>query len=117
MPESIVLIVRALGTFLPTTSSVAVMHYLGRLISITLSYSLLVAIAERLFILIARTCIWKSRYGAEKPHTIATPDVLPSEVIKPIHDFQYSLVEPIRYRPFETKRHIVMGMSKARAKS
>ena len=85
------------------------MQYLARLISITISYSLLVAIAERAFTFFSRLYISRLQRKTRKLHSIATPVVLPVEGVRPLHGFNYKVVEPIRYRPFESKRHVTMG--------
>ncbi len=85
------------------------MHYLGRLISITISYSLIVAIAERAFTFLSRLYVSRLQRETQKFHSIATPTVLPVEKIKLLHDFNYKKVEPIEYRPFENKRHVTIG--------
>lgn len=87
------------------------MQYLGRLVSITVSYSLLVAIAERAFTFLARLYTSRLQRKTQKFHSIATPTVLQVEVVTPLHEFDYNAVEPIKYRPFENKRHVTMGMS------
>ena len=84
------------------------MHYLGRLISITVSYSLLVAIIERVFVLITQRLL-KSNRAAKASLVYDAPAIPPAEHIEPLRKFDYRTVEPIRYRPFESKRHVVMG--------
>lgn len=87
------------------------MHYLGRLISITISYSLLVVIVERAFTFLTRLYISRVQRKTSQFHSIATPTI-PVERIRSLHGFDYRDVEPIKYRPFETKRHVTMGMSR-----
>ena len=84
------------------------MHYLGRLVSITISYSLLVAIAERTFSLLVRIYVTRLQRKNQKLHSIATP-VVPIEGIRPLNGFDYRTIEPIKYRPFENKRHVTIG--------
>ena len=86
------------------------MHYLGRLISITVSYSLLVAIVERIFLLITQRLL-KSNRATKASLQYNIPNVLPIEHVGPLRQFDYRTIEPIRYRPFESKRHVVMGKS------
>ena len=85
------------------------MQYLARLISITVSYSLLVAIAERAFTFFSRLYISRLQRKNRKLHSIATPVVLPVERIRPLRGFNYKATEPTKYRPFENKRHVTMG--------
>ncbi len=42
--------------------------------------------------------------------SITTPAVATTEKIEPLHALEYGTVPPIKYRPFETKRHVAMGM-------
>lgn len=86
------------------------MHYLGRLLSILISYSLLVAIAEKVFTFSARLYVSRRQRNPKQSHSIAAP-TSSNGGIKPLHDFDYRVIEPIKYRPFETKRHVVMGRS------
>lgn len=86
------------------------MHYLGRLVSITISYSLLVVIVERAFTFLSQLYVSRLRQKTKKLHSIATPTVLPIERVTPLKRFNYKVVEPIKYRPFESKRHVVMGL-------
>ena len=87
------------------------MHYLGRLISITISYTLLVAVVWQIFTFFARFHVLilqkkKSISASSTASAVAT-----TENIEPLHALQYKTVPPIKYRPFETKRHVAMGMS------
>lgn len=89
------------------------MHYLGRLVSITISYSLLVVIAERALTFLTRLYISRLQRKTRQSHSIATPTT-PVERIESLHGFDYRAVEPIKYRPFENKRHVTMGTSRKR---
>ena len=86
------------------------MHYLGRLVSITITYSLLVVIVERAFTFLSQLYVSRLRQKTKKLHSIATPTVVPIEKVTPLKRFNYKAVEPIKYRPFESKRHVVMGV-------
>lgn len=88
--------------------SVSVMHYLARLVSLAVSYSLLVAFLGRVFIFFTRLYTSHLQRKTKIIHTIATP-IAPIERIRPLHDFYYRTVEPKKYRPFEDKRHVTMG--------
>ena len=85
------------------------MHHLGRLLSITISYSLIVALAGQIVTLAA---LYISRLRpkpkASRPIAILAGDR--GDGITALHDFRYENVEPIKYRPFETRRHVAMGM-------
>ena len=85
------------------------MQYLGRLLSITISYSLVVAILERAFTLFARLYVSTLQRKKQKLDPTITSTALPAESVKPINDFDYKAVAPIKYRPFENKRHVTMG--------
>lgn len=87
------------------------MHHLGRLISITISYSLLVALVGRAYTFFSRLYVSRLQRKTIAFHSIATPTITPVESIRPLHGFDYRVAEPIKYRPFETKRHVTMGMS------
>lgn len=82
------------------------MHLLGRLISITISYSLFVALIERAYIVFVRLCIFEVQ---QKPKHV-NAGARPTEDIQALHTLDYRTVEPIRYRPFEKKQHVTMGM-------
>lgn len=91
------------------------MHYLGRLIAIAISYSLLVVFAERTLTFLTRLYISRLQRKTRQFHSIATPTG-PIETISSLHGFDYRVIEPIKYRPFETKRHVTMGGSKKRVR-
>lgn len=82
------------------------MHVLGRLISITISYSLFVALVERAFTLLIHLYVSKVQ---QKPKGVYTRK-RPVEEIRGLHAFDYRDVEPIKYRPFENKHHVTIGM-------
>ena len=82
------------------------MHVLGRLISITISYSLFVALIERAFTVLIRLYVSKVQ---QKPKGVYT-SARPVEGIQGLHAFDYRDVEPIKYRPFENKHHVTIGM-------
>ena len=82
------------------------MHVLGRLISITISYSLFVALIERAFTVLIRLYVSKVQ---QKPKGVYT-SARPVEGIQGLHAFNYRDVEPIKYRPFESKHHVTIGM-------
>lgn len=81
------------------------MHILGRLISITISYSLFIALVERAYTVLIRLYVSKVQQKAKGVYTSARP----AEDIQPFHGFDYRDVEPIKYRPFESKHHVTMG--------
>lgn len=80
-----------------------------RLVSIIISYTLLVALVGRPITLWARLHVSRLQRKTKPTPLIATSTTFPIEDIMPLHDFQYETVEPIKYRPFETKRHVAMG--------
>lgn len=82
------------------------MHFLGRLISITISYSLFIALVERACTLFIRLYISKV---LQKPKGIDTIKQ-PVQGIERLHSFDYRAEEPIKYRPFKKKQHVTMGM-------
>ena len=82
------------------------MHLLGRLISITISYSLFIALVERAYTLFLQ------RYRTKvqpKPKGVCTT-AQAVEHVESLRSFDYRDVEPIKYRPFETKQHVTIGM-------
>ena len=85
------------------------MHYLGRLISITASYALLIAVAERVFTFLARLYTSRLQRKTQGFHSFASPTVFPVAKIRSLSNFDYKATKPIKYRPFENKRHVVMG--------
>lgn len=87
------------------------MHFLGRLISITISYSLLVALLGRAFTFFSRLYVLRLQRKTKTSQSSAAPTINSIEKIIPIHGFDYKAMEPIKYRPFEAKRHVTMGMS------
>ena len=87
------------------------MHFFVRLISITISYSLLLAVVWQLFTFLARLYLLILQRKNLISTSITASAVATTEKIEPLHDFQYKTVPPIKYRPFETKRHVAMGMS------
>ena len=86
------------------------MHYLGRLINISISYTLLVAGVWQIFNFLARLYVSIVQRKTKIDTSLTTPAVATTEKIEPLPDFQYETVTPIKYRPFETKRHVAMGM-------
>ena len=86
------------------------MHYLGRLISITISYTSLVAVLWQIFTFLTRLYVSILQPKEVINTSVSTPAVAITEDIEPLHDLQYETVPPIKYRPFETKRHVAMGM-------
>ena len=82
------------------------MHFLGRLISITISYSLFIALVERACNVFIRLCISKV---PQKPKGIDTI-TQPVAGVESLYAFDYRAEEPIKYRPFEKKQHVAMGM-------
>ncbi|KAL2058323.1 hypothetical protein ABVK25_001049 [Lepraria finkii] len=88
------------------------MHSLVRLVSIVISYTLLVALVGRAVSLWARLLVSRLQRKTKPRPLIATSTAPPVEEITPLHDFQYENVEPIKYRPFETKRNVAMEASK-----
>ena len=86
------------------------MHYLGRLTNITISYTLLVAGVWQIFNFLARLYVSIVQRKTKIDTSLTTPAVATTEKIEPLPDFQYETVTPIKYRPFETKRHVAMGM-------
>lgn len=89
--------------------SINIMHHLARLVSLALSYSLLVAFLERAFIFFTRLYTSHLQRKTKFFHSIATPTT-PVEHIRPLHDFDYRDVEPTKYRPFDSRRHVTMGL-------
>lgn len=85
------------------------MHYLGRLIAITISYSLLIAVVGRAFTFLSGLYLSRLRRKTKAFCSSATPTITPIDGIRPLYIFDYRAVEPIKYRPFETKRHVTMG--------
>ncbi len=83
------------------------MHFLGRLISITISYSLFIALVERAYTLFLRIYISRVQSKPKGVYTAARP----VEDLQPLQAFDYRDVEPIKYRPFQNKHHVTMGMS------
>ena len=81
------------------------MHVLGRLISITISYSLFVALIERGFTILIRLYVSKVQ---QKPKGVYR-SARSVEGIQGLHAFDYRDVEPIKYRPFENKHHVTIG--------
>ena len=81
------------------------MHILGRLISITISYSLIIALIERTYTVIIRLYVSKLQQKSKGVYTSARA----VEDIQPLRTFDYRDVEPIKYRPFESKHHVTMG--------
>lgn len=94
----------AIGLWRPHPLSV--MYFLGRLISITISYSLLVALIERAYTVLLRIYVCKVQQRSKGVYTSARP----VEDIQTLRTFDYSNVEPIKYRPFQNKHHVTMGM-------
>ena len=82
------------------------MHFLGRLISITISYSLLIALIERAYTVFIRLYVSNVQRTRKGVLTSARP----VEDVRALNAFDYRDTEPIRYRPFETKHHVTMGM-------
>lgn len=82
------------------------MHFLGRLLSITIGYTLIIALAERAYTVSIRLYISYVQRKLKGSHKSARP----LEDIQSLHAFDYRAVEPIKYRPFEKKQHVVMGM-------
>lgn len=81
------------------------MYFLGRLISITISYSLIIALIERAYTVFTRLYISKVQQKPKGVYTTARP----VQDIQSLDAFDYRAVEPINYRPFETKHHVTMG--------
>ena len=86
------------------------MHYLGRLLDVTISYTLLAASIWQIFTFLTRLYISIVQRKSKINTSVTTPAVATAENIEPLPDFQYETVTPIKYRPFETKRHVAMGM-------
>ena len=87
------------------------MHYLVRLTSITISYTLLLTVVWQLFTFLARLYLLILQRKKLINTSITASAVATTKKIEPLHDFQYKTVPPIKYRPFEAKRHVAMGMS------
>lgn len=85
------------------------MYSLGRLISITISYSLIIALIERAYTVFLRFYICKVQQKPKGVYTTARP----VQDIQSLDAFDYRDVEPIKYRPFETKHHVTMGIKKS----
>ena len=86
------------------------MHYLGRLIDITISYALLTAGIWQIFTFLTRLYDSTVQRRTKIDTSVTTPAIATAEKIESLPDFQYEAVTPIKYRPFETKRHVAMGM-------
>lgn len=84
------------------------MHFLGRLISITISYSFFIALIDRAYTVFIRLYISKVQQESKRFDTAARP----VQDIEALHTFDYRTVEPIKYRPFEKKQHVTMGIKK-----
>ena len=90
------------------------MYQLARLLSMTVAYCTLVAILERALTLILRSIasksLLKATYNPKSP-PVSQQDVkvAPPEEFTPLSNFDYRKQEPNKYRPFVTKRHVVMG--------
>ena len=82
------------------------MHFLGRLISLTISYTVFIALIEQAFTVILRLYVSKVQPKSKSAYTSTRP----VEEIQALHAFDYRDVEPIKYRPFESKHHVTMGM-------
>ncbi len=82
------------------------MHILGRLISITISYSLFIALVERAYTLFLRLYVFRVQQKPKDVYTAARQ----VEDVQPLQAFDYRDVEPIKYRPFQNKHHVTMGM-------
>lgn len=91
------------------------MHYLGRLIDITISYTLLVAGIWQIFTFLTQLYVSIVQRKTKINTSVTTPAVATTEKIESLPDFQYETVTPIKYRPFETKRHVAMGMLRSLA--
>ena len=81
------------------------MHLLGRLISITISYSLFIALVERAYTLFLQ--LYRTTVQPEPKGVCTTARAV--EHVEPLQSFDYRDVEPIKYRPFETKHHVTIG--------
>ena len=85
------------------------MHLLGRLISITISYSLFIALVERAYTLFLH--LYRTKVQPESKGVCATARAV--EHVESLQSFDYRGVEPIKYRPFETKHHVIIGMQQS----
>ncbi len=81
------------------------MHFLGRLISLTISYSLFIASIERAYTIFTRLYVSKVQQKSKGVYTSARP----IEDIQTLNAFDYRDVEPVKYRPFQSKHHVTMG--------
>lgn len=90
------------------------MHYLGRLISITISYALLVAVLSQIVTFLARLYVVILQRKKKINTYVPASAVATTENIEPLHNLQYQTVPPIKYRPFETKHHVAMGIKKSK---
>ena len=82
------------------------MHLLGRLISITISYSLFIALVERAYTLFLQ--LYRTKVQPEPKGVCTIAQAV--EHVESLQSFDYRDVEPIKYRPFETKQHVTIGM-------
>ena len=82
------------------------MHLLGRLISVTISYSLFIALVERAYTLFLQ--FYRTKVQPEPKGVCTTARAV--EHVESLQSFDYRDVEPIKYRPFETKHHVTIGM-------
>ena len=85
------------------------MHCLGPLINITISYTLLVVSIWQFSTFLVRLYVSIVQRKTKIDTSVTTPALATTEKIEPLPDFQYETVTPIKYRPFETKRHVAMG--------
>ena len=88
---------------------------LGRLVPVAISYSVLVFLVTRLFTLVSRLYISRLQRKTKPVRFAGIPTITPAQNIRPLHGFDYTAIEPIKYRPFETKRHVSMGTFAATA--
>ena len=85
------------------------MHDLGRLVSVTATYALCIALLKRVLTFIAQRYLAKVPCKTKVHHAVPTTTIALQESIRPLHAFDYKIVPPVKYRPFETKRHVAMG--------
>lgn len=78
-----------------------------------LAYCISIALIEKAVLLLVRLYVAKLQHKQKKSEQDVQPmrqvKPLPRPEITPLPGLDYRTIEPIKYRPFETKRHVTMG--------